>query len=143
MSFELEGTLSLWIGHFESQDELFEYVDFVYDEDGDASCPFATDAGIRWFDHDFQEAHYSEAGLSDAANVLSRHSWSSSFVAGAERALEHASTSQDNAVFILYDFAYDPVRARPRPGGRLRFVGTFLFDKNAPTTAELRENSSV
>ncbi len=32
MYFESEGVLSFWIGHFDGEDDLFEYVDFRYDE---------------------------------------------------------------------------------------------------------------
>lgn len=145
MSFESEGTLSLWIGQFGSEDELMEYVEFVYpdvddDEDGESSCPFATDAGLEWFDHDFQEANFCEEGLSDAEEALDGHSYSSSFAATAAAAIEQVKTPRDNAVFILYDFAYDPKVARPKKEGRLRFVGTFTFDKNAPD--ELWEHPS-
>jgi hypothetical protein len=149
LTFESEGTLSLWIGQFGSEDELMEYVEFVYadvdddedDEEGESSCPFATDAGLDWFDHDVQEANFLEEGLSDAEEALAGHSYSSSFAAAAAAAIQQVKTARDNAIFILYDFAYDPKVARPKNEGRLRFVGTFTFDKNAPDI-ELRERPS-
>lgn len=108
MNFESEGSLSLWIGNFEEEEDLFDYVDFKYDEDGNSSCRFAIDAGLAWFDHDFQEAHYTEAGLSDAKRALAGRSFSASFIEAAALAIASTRTPQDNAVFILYDMAYDP-----------------------------------
>ena len=50
--------------------------------------------------------------------------------ATAAAAIQQVRTARDNAVFILYDFAYDPKLARVKKE-RLRFVGTFTFDKKA------------
>lgn len=136
MNFEAEGILSLWIGHFAGEDDLFEYVDFRYDDDGNSSCQFALDAGLGWFDHDFQEAHYTEAGLTDAAQVLVGHSYSASFIEPAVAAITQFRRPQDNAVFILYDVAYNPLEVQPRSTARLRFVGTFAYDETAPSAAQ-------
>jgi hypothetical protein len=131
IEFESHGTLSLWIGRFDGEDDLFAYVDFVYDEDGNGRSQFALDAGLEWFDHDFQEAHFAAAGLADPAPELAGFSWSSSFIAGAAAAIASAREEPDNAIFILYNCAYNPAVAQPRAGGRLRFVAALPYDQSA------------
>lgn len=127
MQSEADGIVSLWIGHFANEDALFAYVDMTYDVDGKATCAFANDAGIGWFDHDFQEAQYVADGLHAPEPALLAHSWAASFVAEAASAIQAACHDADNAVFLLYDYAYAPAATQPKPSGPLRFVGAFGY----------------
>ena len=132
MVYESPGFVSIWIGSFGSESELFDFVDFVYDEDGDSSNAFATEARLGWFDHDFQETRFLQAGIADADRALGSHSYSSSFRAAAAAAIYRAAQMGDNALFLLYDCDYDPAQAKPNPAARLRFVGSFPYTLGAP-----------
>ena len=56
-----QGVVSVFLGTFPSREEFETYLEETYDEDRSeigATCPFWTDLGVDWLDHDFQDAHY-------------------------------------------------------------------------------------
>jgi len=129
MNFEAENILSIWVGAFADEADLFDYVDWKYDEDGDSHCDFATDSGIGWFDHDFQEANFIGAIDEDWQKILQPHSFSASFAGEVVNALKSLWQDNWNSIFILYECDYNPEKARPTKSPRLHFIGTFAYRK--------------
>jgi hypothetical protein len=55
------GVVPVFLGTFPSKGDFEPYFKETYDEDSSgigASCPFWTDLGVDWLDHDFQDARY-------------------------------------------------------------------------------------
>jgi len=129
VTFEREGMLSVWVGSFDSEQDLLAYVEWTYDEDGEAMCPFAIDAGLGWFDHDFQEANYIRSPLTPPHDALAGHSYLESFQDAVAAALEQQDRQTWNSLFLLYDCVYDPGQARPSAACRFRFVGVFRYSQ--------------
>jgi hypothetical protein len=126
--FNHEGNVSLWIGHFASREDLLEYLEWKYDEDGESSCAFAAHSGLGRFDHDLQEADFLGGQPSQFGDALEGFSYVESF----EEAAGHALSEQHgewNSLLLLYDCAFDPERAHPSKASRLRYVGTFGYSK--------------
>lgn len=55
--------VSVWIGAFSDLDDLIEYVDIRYADDGNVSNDFWRDIGLDWFDDDFREAALIEGTI--------------------------------------------------------------------------------
>lgn len=132
MRFGCDGILSVWAGRFDSEDELFDYTDWKYDEDDEDAEPtnaFANHSGLGWFDHDFQEANFVGEHPSSPADVLEGHSYVESFRDEVASALAKLRRKEWNSLFLLYDCAYDPDRAHPSNASRLHYIGSFPYSK--------------
>jgi hypothetical protein len=135
--FQRDGALTIWVGWFESLDELMDYVDWKYDDEGDEHCLFANHSGLGWFDHDFQEANFLGHYPADIRASLEGLSYQDSFIDVVTVALEKQHPDW-NSLFLLYDCAYDPDRGHPSRACRLRHVGTFDYTKGPNSGSEFR-----
>ncbi len=129
MLYQKRGVLSFWIGQFGSAEDLQEYIEFIYDENDESWSPFVEDSGLFWFDHDVQEAAWFGRPLLRMPNFLNGFSWSDSYQNSVWAALQNADFPEANSVFILFDTAYDPERAKPEPDAKLVFIGVFPYDQ--------------
>lgn len=128
VDFECENIVSVWIGRFQSIDDLLEFVDFDYDQDGNSSNLFCEESGINWFDHDSQEANF--IGQKDLSDALRGHSWIETFENELMKVLSKISRDSFNSIFLLYDFCYNPEFADPKENSQLKFIGSFDFQKD-------------
>ena len=117
--FVQEGSVSAWIGSFESEDNLLAYVDWRYDGCDEPRCIFANDAGLAWFDHDLQEVSFLGTQPVEPLVELQGHSYVESFSDALSVALERQKEQRWNAIFLLYDFAYNLTRAKPKTSSQL------------------------
>ena len=131
MTFEKDGIVSLWVGAFRSEDDLFGYLEFRYDDDGNASSQFASHSGLGWFDHDFQEASFLGGHPSDKRAALEGHSYIESFIDVASEALEKVPNTDWNSVLVLYNCSYDPASAHPSKACQLIYVGCFGYSSDS------------
>lgn len=127
MNFEAENILSIWAGTFADEADLFDYVDWKYDENDDSHCAFAAHSGIGWFDHDFQEANFIGEITDDWIKILQPHSFSSSFASEAAEVFKYQWQNDWNSIFILYDCDYKSEKALPSEASRLHFIGSFPY----------------
>ena len=127
MRFSSDGLVSLWVGQFASVADLDQYIDFVFDEDGNAASAFSSTSGMGWFDHDTQEAAYLGEQPQDPQELLSRFSHGPSFAQVAATAISEGTCKEWNSVVLLYDCAYNPSRGHPSQSCRLTFVGAFPY----------------
>ena len=52
-----EKIICVWIGTFESEDELYKnYLNFNYENDDEPESKFAKDSGLEYYDEDFMES---------------------------------------------------------------------------------------
>ncbi len=127
--FEKDGIVSMWVGTFRSEDDLYGYLGFRYDDDGNASSQFATHSGLVWYDQDRQEASFLGKRPSDTREAMEGHSYIESFVEEASETLQRATNAHWNSLILLYNYSYDPDKAHPSKGCRLIYVGSFQYSR--------------
>ncbi|WP_252508840.1 immunity 22 family protein [Paenibacillus peoriae] len=93
--------VSVWYGHFASEDELFEYVEIKYpeDENEDVFSGFLNDQEIDDFDEDFAEGVFQVDGTDDGIKDVS-------YVDSFLSPLLHDLSKIDgkyNSLFFIYD----------------------------------------
>lgn len=122
---EYEGFVSIWLGNFDSLNDLMEYANTdMFDEDGNnIPSRFATDffdVEIRAFDPDFFELGVDEPS-DDLAKLVESFSYGDTFeVEGIE--LEKTY----NAVILVYDLKYTPKNVINAP---VDFIAAVPFEK--------------
>ena len=88
--------LSIWVGNFNFEKELEEYVEEEYDDDDKCSSLFLEQFKIDWIDHDFQEIGFYDNGLTK--DGLMEHSWAKTFIPNVDDKL----LMGNNSVIIVY-----------------------------------------
>lgn len=68
---------------------------------------FANDTGLVWFDHDLQEASLLGTQPVEPWKELQDHSYVESFSDALSATLARQTEQKWNAMFLLYDSAYD------------------------------------
>ncbi|KVH73005.1 hypothetical protein WJ42_23000 [Burkholderia cepacia] len=124
---EKANKVSVWIGKFVNEDDLTDYIENTYDENGDSSNQFRDDTGIGWFDDGFREADMLQPQLSLRENIVG-FSWIDSFADELIPKIEATRRADDNGLILLYNFDYQSAGS-VGPAPRVRFVGTFDFQK--------------
>ncbi|MBP0609251.1 MULTISPECIES: immunity 22 family protein [Burkholderia] len=122
---EKANKVSVWVGKFTDDDDLTDYIENAYDENGDSFNQFRDDTGIDWFDDGFREADMLQPDLSLRENLVG-FSWLDSFADVLILQLEAMRSADDNGLILLYNFQYENAES-VRPASRVRFVGTFDF----------------
>ncbi len=132
MSFECPNRVSLWLGDLPDRAFFKSYLDdTAYYSSEDYSIPlnrFAAEFGIPRYDHDFSEAHMSDAGPLPIPQLLAGTSYDTSFVPTAVRRAAELGCHTANSFVLLYDFDYSPAPA-PREPVSLTFIGAFDYTK--------------
>jgi len=130
----------IWLARFNSQDELENYVDRVYPDDGDDPyCRFASDAGLGYFDHDFLEVAYAETSAELLKN-MDKLSFAANYKDQLLARLDKINYDNKNSIILLSGRKDN----ESGPGGvndklfdlvpvindkdHLQFVGLFRFD---------------
>jgi Immunity protein 22 len=119
--------VSVWIGDFPSEDAFNEYLEEDYSaagEDDFPACRFWDDLGIRWHDHDFQEAVFRPEPL-PVGDLVAGVSWVESYKADLLRRCRDLGISRANAAVVIYEYDYAP--PEPFASPHLRFVGSFRY----------------
>ena len=124
---EKANKVSVWVGTFTDDDDLTDYIENAYDENGDSFNQFRDDTGIDGFDDGFREADMLQPDLSLRENLVG-FSWIDSFADVLIPQLEAMRSADDNGLILLYNFQYENAES-VRPASRVRFVGTFDFQK--------------
>jgi len=129
-----DGCVSIWLCSFDGSSELDQYLREQYENDDAPVSKFAEDAGISWYDHDFLEAALSQGKDGVLGTIWEGLSYSSSFAAEAMAAIRERGLEGENAVLLLYRYAYecDEEVKVPLPESDLKYLGTFRYDENAP-----------
>ena len=112
-----DNVISIWLGNFKSERELFKFVLEKYDDDGVfIPSPFMEAFGTGKYDPDFQEVFFEE-------NLSKEDLLEASY---AETFIDKIDNISGNSVILLYDFCYT---GQVRETGNFRFIGTFDYAK--------------
>ncbi|GAA4338082.1 immunity 22 family protein [Flaviaesturariibacter amylovorans] len=115
-----EPTVAIWVGNFTDEAALRSYTSLVYDDEGEATSPFAHDTGLEWYDEDFMEAIMIDPR--DPLTAIGRASYAASFLPQLQPLA--ARLAGHNACILLYDLE-DPVEMRS--SAAVTFAGTFAY----------------
>jgi Immunity protein 22 len=128
--YRADGMVSVWLGTFPDEASHQRYFKEDWedqDHDGFPSCPFWSDLGIRWFDHDFQEGGFVGHPV-PVAELLSRNwSYLDTFRELLLTSCAQAGIGTTNSVMFLFDFDYPNEAGYSSP--HMTFVGVFPYSK--------------
>ena len=113
-----ENRVSIWFGHFKTEEQFDDFLRETYDDEGDVYSQFMAAFKIDYIDSDYQEALYDrEINYSK----LESASYSESF-------LDKISVifSNYNCVVLIYDFDYS---GGIKESNGLRFYGALDYEK--------------
>lgn len=130
---EREGYVSLWIGNTKSEDELLEYVELVYTDDGDClPSQFLKDFNIDIddFDDDYIERVCLEQNVSSITELISGCSYEDIVIPKYEKLTDCVSIVKCNAGILLYNFQYDGnVKSVNNKDYAFKFIGSVEYVK--------------
>jgi hypothetical protein len=127
--FERKHRVTVFLALSGDEDSFSRYLDEDYsqlDEHEMPYCAFWKDLGIRWFDHDFQEFHWSGAST-PIARLLRDCSWSTTYAPAV--GAECLSRGIHEAVGALLMFDFDYPNARDFRSPWLLGVGVFNYSR--------------
>ena len=102
-----------------------------FDDDGEGPLSdFADDQGETFYDHDFLESGF-RLSRSDA-EILRGHSFSNSYVARVEQAMQSHGMTDANSVILVWRGEIGTPRSVAGSDYKLTFLGTFSCDPSAP-----------
>lgn len=115
-------TVSIWVGRFDDEDALDDYVAFRYPPDDEGWSPFTRDHGLDGIDEDVAEPAWWQRGPYSFAD----HSYGESFASVADADLAQRSPHA-NSAYLLYDI--DARRVPRSETSPLTFLGAHLYRK--------------
>jgi hypothetical protein len=137
--YEAEDLVSVWIGTFPDEATFNDYLKEDYsgiDEHDFPKCCFWEDLGIKWHDHDFQEAIF-RSDLMPIEDLIANVSWVASYKTELLRCCSERGISKANTVIVICEYDYPPEAGFNSP--YLAFVGAYRystggypFRRNAP-----------
>lgn len=92
--------VTVFLGRFKNHEELHEYVQLVYDEEGDATCALFRETGIEWFDEDSLEAFLFDE--KDPYKRIMEASFADTFKPSLKEQLTPSLLSKYNAIILFY-----------------------------------------
>ena len=107
---EKEGYVSLWIGNMKSDNELLEYVELGYTEDGDwAPSKFLIDFNIDIddFDEDYIERVCHDNVVNSISELISGCSYEDIIMPQIEKVIADRFPENINSAILLYNYDYD------------------------------------
>ncbi|GAA0086286.1 immunity 22 family protein [Clostridium sp. CTA-7] len=130
---ERKGYVSLWIGNIKSDDELLEYVELVYTDDGDClPSQFSKDFNIDIddFDDDYTEKVCLEQNVTSITELISGCSYDDIVIPKYEKITDGVSIAKCNAGILLYNFQYDEnVKSVNNKDYEFKFIGLVGYVK--------------
>ncbi|MDH7913736.1 immunity 22 family protein [Winogradskyella sp. SYSU M77433] len=115
---EKEGKVSIWVGKFNSEEALKEYVQEVFDEEGDSTSSFMNDFNIDYIDPQFQEVDFNDQN-NDLFQKINGFSYAESFINQLPILSEGI-----NSVICLYNFQFNN---GIRKSEVLKYIGTYDY----------------
>ncbi len=113
---EEENKVSIWLGNFNSEDELTEYMEEHFTEDGDMYSDFMKAFEIDFIDNQFQEVFFSK-NLSK--EDFKSFSYAESYVDDINANLENY-----NSVIAIYNFNYSK---KIQKSSDVDFIGVYDY----------------
>lgn len=125
-----QGFVSLWIGKTKSINDLNDFLEITYNEDGDyIASPFARVFKTGRYDDDFRESKYYEHLLSDLNELLKGFTNYDIIMSRFENILENYPIGLSNAVILLYNFEYGGIEKYYNDGvNSFTYFGTVEYE---------------
>lgn len=128
---EQDGYVSLWIGKSESDEELLNYVETDYTEDGDClPSQFLKDFNIDIddFDEDYIERVCLENDTNSVSEIIDGCSYGDIVVPEFEKMVDGIQVKKINSGILLYNFKYDgSVEVIKNKNYEFRYIGTVKY----------------
>ncbi|MED3728513.1 immunity 22 family protein [Priestia filamentosa] len=128
---EFDGIVSVWFGVSESFQNLEEYVDIEYTEDGDAiDSKFGINFEFGYYDEDNIEICFYEDLKSNIGDILNDFSYSERFIPKIKELIKGDSLSSGiNSVIVLYDFKYNEAKSEDKSKNiEMKFIGAVPYE---------------
>lgn len=112
---EKEGYVSLWIGNMKVDDELLEYVELRYTDEGEwEPSKFMIDFNIDIddFDEDYIERVYHETVVNSVSELIAGCSYDNIIIPKIEKVLGKNFSADINSAILLYNYDYDEMAKR-------------------------------
>jgi hypothetical protein len=125
--YEAEDLVSVWIGTFPNETAFTEYLKEDYlakDDDDFPRCRFWQVLGIRWHDHDFQEAIFRSDPV-PVADLITDISWVASYKTDLLKRCSELGIAKANCAIVICEYDYPP--AAGFTSRYLTFVGSFRY----------------
>ncbi len=126
----MEKRVSIWLGNFETEDELFKYTAESYTEDGDwVSSTFCKDffSGEEPFEVDFFERYSVGDASADIRVLLEGCSYDESVILSLMSVVGETLNKEYNSVILIYDFAVNNTFEQIK--GRVDYIATVPYQK--------------
>lgn len=95
--------VSIWVGNFKSEIELNKYMQFEYDNNGDAYSKFVEHSQLEWFDEDYMEIHFLQHPMIKNIEYIKNHFLDADlFFDDFLKSLETIDTTSFNSLIFLY-----------------------------------------
>jgi len=118
--------VSIWIGNFGSKEELMNYINIEYTEDGDSiSSVFEKDFNLDYYDRDLVEKKWISKSTNSVKDLLDGFSYSDQF-------LEQFDTinysDEFNSAILIYNMEYDAKKIKSKyKNSELKFIGVAQY----------------
>ena len=97
--------VSIWIGNFENEEELMNYTNIEYTEDGDSiSSTFEKDFNLDYYNRDLIEKKWISKSTNSVKDLLDGFSYSDQFL---EQFDTIRYSEEFNAAILIYNLEYD------------------------------------
>lgn len=129
---ECENTVSLWLGNFDFEEELEEYTNETYTENGDyIVSKFCQDffQGEGPYEYDFFERFLTDEKYDNIRSLLEGCSYDTSVITSLEEKIGQNLEIAYNAVFLIYDFKYAG-EIKENPKGNVKFITAVPYEKS-------------
>lgn len=129
---ERKGYVSLWIGNISTEEELTNYVELIYTEEGDfLPSPFLKDFNIDIddFDEDFLEKVLHEEEKEKVSELIAGCSYENVVIPLFQKSYGATLPDNINSAILLYDFYYDgEIKQTLNKEPNFIFVGSVSYD---------------
>jgi hypothetical protein len=116
--FSAPGTISVWIGDFQTDDQFDDYMNL--------SRQFESDFGFRINDRGIREG-VVEASPKPIAELVRGFSNWESFCSAVVEAAKKFGVERATTMIVFYTVRFDPSKVSTKPNAPLRFIGAFPF----------------
>jgi hypothetical protein len=127
---EYSGVVSVWFGVSKSFENLEEYVDIEYTEDGDSiDSKFGINFEFGNYDEDNIEICFYEEPKNNIDDILNDFSYSEVIIPNIKELVNGDNLVYwINSVIVLYDFQYDEAKSGDGTENiEIKFIGTVPY----------------
>lgn len=118
--------VSIWIGNFGSKEELINYTNIEYTEDGDSiSSVFEKDFNLGYYNRDLVEKKWISKSINSVKDLLDGFSYSDQFL----EQFDTINYSEEfNSAILIYNMECDSKKIKSKyKNSELKFIGVAQY----------------